>query len=79
MVVGKDTLLVERKDSGDIKFTIDDSISEDFLHHFLFGRLSISTSDEVALVDFGLGLALSVLSAVLALGFGLIWGTLFVN
>jgi hypothetical protein len=35
VIVGKDTLLIEREDSWDVKLSVDNTISEDLLHHFL--------------------------------------------
>ena len=79
MVVRKDTLLVERKDSWNIKFSVGDSISEYFFHHLFFRRCAICSSDEIALLYFSLRLALFVLSTGVSFGFCLVRCTLLAN
>lgn len=79
MVVGEDTLLVEREDSWDVELSIDNTVSKHFLHHFLLTGFTIGTSNEVALFDIRDWLAFVIGAARLTLGFSQVWGTFLVN
>jgi len=68
VVIGKNTLLVEREDPGHIELPIDDAIPKNFFHHFLFRGLAVSATNEVALLDLGNWFAVLVVLALVALG-----------
>ena len=79
VVVREDTLLIEREDSWDIEFSVNNTVSKNLLHHFLLAGLSVSTTNEVTLLNSTYWFALRVLSTLLSLGLTEVWGTSLIN
>jgi len=79
VVVGEDTLLIEREDSWDIEFSVNDTVSKNLLHHFLLTGLSVSTTNEVTLLNSTNWFALGVLSTLLSFSLTEVWGTSLIN
>jgi hypothetical protein len=79
VVVGEDTLLIEREDSWDIEFSVNDTVSKNLLHHFLLTGLSVSTTNEVTLLNSTYWFALRVLSTLLSFSLTEVWGTSLIN
>lgn len=79
MVVGENTLLVEREDSWDVELSIDNTVSKHFLHHFSLTGFTIGTSNEVTFFDVRDWLAFVISAARLTLGSSQVWGTFLVN
>jgi hypothetical protein len=79
MVVREDTLLIEREHSWYIELSVDDTVSKNLLHHLLFTGLSVSTTDEVALLDSTYWFTLRVLATLFSLGFTEVWSTSLIN
>lgn len=79
VVVGQNTLLVERKDARHIKLSINNSSVKNFLHHLLFTGLAIGSSNEVGLFNFCLGRAVLVSAACHSFGSGQVWSAFFIS
>lgn len=67
VIIGKNSFFVEGKHLRNLELTIHHSASEHFLDHLLLRGCSVSSSDEVAIVDSCLRLAFFELRASLAL------------
>jgi len=63
VIVGQNTFLIERENSWHVQLTVYDTVSQNFFHHFLFGRLTICSTNEIALLDLGNWLAFFVVTA----------------
>ena len=79
MVIWKNTLLIIRENSWNIKFSVNNTVSQNFLHHLFFARFSVSTSNEVTFLNFRSSVAILVLSTWKSFSLCLIWSALFCN
>ena len=77
VVIRQDSLLVEGEHSWHVQFSVNNSVSQDLLHHFLLRRLSVRASDEVTLLDLRDLRALRILAACLSFRFSQVWGAFF--
>lgn len=67
-ILGENSLGVHTEDVRALHFSVDRSVHHDFLHHFLLAGVAITFSDKVSVLDPGVRLTSSILTASGSLG-----------
>lgn len=79
MLTRKDTWLVVRETIWNLQFTVDNSISQDFFHHFLFTWFTICSSYKEALLNCSNRFACRMFCAFLSFSDAFVWSALLRN
>jgi len=74
---GQNTLSVHTEDVRSLKLAIDDTVSHNFLHHFLLRRVTVAFANEISALDLSEGLAFRVVAALVALSYSFIRSAFF--
>jgi len=58
-----------------LHLTIDGTVSNDLLHHFLFRGVTVTLTNKVGVLDLGVWLTILIVRAFIALSFTNVWST----